>query len=303
MKKVIVITGPTAVGKTKCSIEIARKLKTDIINADAYQIYKKMDIGTAKPNIDEQSLVKHHLIDIVEPTCCFSVADYQKIVREKIEELWHENKVPLLVGGSGLYLDSVISNYEFGGQTHDSNFDEKYQNYTNSELHEQLEKLDINMANSIHQNNRKRVLRALEILESGQTKGQKKNELIYDALVIYLNDDREKLYNRINLRVDKMINDGLLDEVKYLFSNNLFSKTSIAAIGYKELIPYYLGDIELTDAILKIKQASRNYAKRQLTWFNHKNYTSTVLIDENNFNNTIDEVYALIEKFLAVEER
>lgn len=170
-------------------------------------------------------------------------------------------------------------------------------------MHEQLEKLDINMANSIHQNNRKRVLRALEILESGQTKGQKKNELIYDALVIYLNDDREKLYNRINLRVDKMINDGLLDEVKYLFSNNLFSKTSIAAIGYKELIPYFLGDIELTDAILKIKQASRNYAKRQLTWFNHKNYTSTVLIDENNFNNTIDEVYALIEKFLAVEER
>lgn len=297
MDKVVIITGPTAVGKTKCSLLIAERLKTEIINGDAYQIYKGMDIGTAKPSKDELSRIKHHLMDYLDPLENFSVADYQRIVRDKISEFKSKNIIPLIVGGSGLYLESVICNYTFDGKTRDHSFEEKYKNLSNEELHLLLKDLDNVSYNEIHPNNRKRVLRALEIALNNEQKGTKKKEMLYDALVIVLNDDRESLYNRINKRVDQMLEEGLLEEVKSFYPNKL-GLTAKAAIGYKELFDYFDGNSTKEEAIDKIKQYSRNYAKRQLTWFRNKEYVTEVLIDVNNFNNTVDEVYSLIDKFL-----
>lgn len=297
MDKVVIITGPTAVGKTKCSLLIAERLKTEIINGDAYQVYKGMDIGTAKPSKDELSKIKHHLMDYLDPLENFSVADYQRIVRDKISEFKSKNIIPLIVGGSGLYLESVICNYTFDGKTRDHSFEEKYKNLSNEELHLLLKDLDNVSYNEIHPNNRKRVLRALELALSNEQKGTKKKEMLYDALVIVLNDDREVLYNRINKRVDQMLEEGLLEEVKSFYPNKL-GLTAKAAIGYKELFDYFDGNSTKEEAIDKIKQYSRNYAKRQLTWFRNKDYVTEVLIDVNNFNNTVDEVYSLIDKFL-----
>lgn len=297
MDKVVIITGPTAVGKTKCSLLIAERLNTQIINGDAYQIYKGMDIGTAKPSKEELSKIKHHLMDYLDPLDNFSVADYQKLVRNKIDEFKTKNIIPLIVGGSGLYLESVICNYTFDGKTRDHSFEEKYRDLSNEELHLLLKDLDIISYNEIHPNNRKRVLRALELALSNEQKGTKKKEMLYDALVIVLNDDREALYNRINNRVDQMLEEGLLEEVKSFYPDKL-GLTAKAAIGYKELFDYFDGNCSKEESIDKIKQYSRNYAKRQLTWFRNKEYVTEVLIDVNNFNNTVDEVYNLIIEFL-----
>ena len=237
MDKVVIITGPTAVGKTKCSLLIAERLNTQIINGDAYQIYKGMDIGTAKPSKEELSKIKHHLMDYLDPLDNFSVADYQRIVRNKIDEFKSKNIIPLIVGGSGLYLESVICNYTFDGKTRDHSFEEKYRDLSNEELHLLLKDLDIISYNEIHPNNRKRVLRALELALSNEQKGTKKKEMLYDALVIVLNDDREALYNRINKRVDQMLEEGLLEEVKSFYPDKL-GLTAKAAIGYKELFDY-----------------------------------------------------------------
>ncbi len=299
MDKVVIITGPTAVGKTKCSLLVAELLKTEIINGDAYQVYKGMNIGTAKPTKEELSKINHHLIDYLDPIEPFSVADYQRVVRTKIEEFKERNLVPLIVGGSGLYLESVICNYTFDGKTRDSKFEEKYLNLSNDELHELLKELDPVSYDNIHPNNRKRVLRALELAMNNEQKGTKKKEMLYDALVIVLNDDRDALYSRINSRVDQMLDECLLEEVKSFYPDKL-GLTAKAAIGYKELFDYFDGNCSLEEAIDKIKQYSRNYAKRQLTWFRNKEYVTEVLIDINNFNKTVDEVYKLIKEFLAI---
>ena len=226
MKKVIVITGPTAVGKTKLSIEIAKRLQTDIINGDAYQIYQKMNIGTAKPTDDEKQGVTHHYMDFLDSSKTYSIAEFQKGVRECIDDLTSKNKVPLIVGGSGLYIDSVIKNYQFLEEKR-SNEQSKYDSLTNEELHQVLANLDPDKASEIHPNNRKRVLRAIELISSNvdNTSRSKKNELVYDALIIFLNDNRESLYDRINKRVDKMLADGLIEEVKNIGINN-YSMTS-----------------------------------------------------------------------------
>ena len=297
MDKVVIITGPTAVGKTKCSLLIAERFKTEIINGDAYQVYKGMNIGTAKPTKEELSKIKHHLIDYLDPLESFSVADYQKIVRNKINEFKEKNIIPLIVGGSGLYLESVICNYTFDGKTRDHSFEEKYQDLSNEELHLLLKDLDNVSYQEIHPNNRKRVLRALEIALNNEQKGTKKKEMLYDALVIVLNDERVVLYNRINHRVDKMIEEGLIEEVKSFYPDKL-GLTAKAAIGYKELFDHFDGKYSLDEAIDKIKQYSRNYAKRQLTWFRNKDYVTEVLIDINNFENTVNKVNELINEFL-----
>lgn len=297
MDKVVIITGPTAVGKTKCSLLIAERFKTEIINGDAYQVYKGMNIGTAKPTKEELSKIKHHLIDYLDPLESFSVADYQKIVRNKINEFKEKNIIPLIVGGSGLYLESVICNYTFDGKTRDHSFEEKYQDLSNEELHLLLKALDNVSYQEIHPNNRKRVLRALEIALNNEQKGTKKKEMLYDALVIVLNDERKVLYDRINDRVDKMLEEGLIEEVKSFYPDKL-GLTAKAAIGYKELFDYFDGKYPLDEAIDKIKQYSRNYAKRQLTWFRNKDYVTEVLIDINNFDKTVNQVNELIIEFL-----
>lgn len=299
MKKVIVITGPTAVGKTKLSIEIAKSLQTDIINGDAYQIYQKMNIGTAKPTDDEKQGVIHHYMDFLDSSKTYSIAEFQKGVRECIDDLTSKNKVPLIVGGSGLYIDSVIKNYQFLEEKR-SNEQSKYDSLTNEELHQVLANLDPDKASEIHPNNRKRVLRAIELISSNvdNTSRSKKNELVYDALIIFLNDNRESLYDRINKRVDKMLADGLIEEVKNIGINN-YSMTSKVAIGYKEVIQYLNNEIDYNEMVELIKKNSRHYAKRQFTWFKNQDNCQVVNINLEDFNKTIDEVYNLITVFLS----
>lgn len=299
MKKVIVITGPTAVGKTKLSIEIAKRLQTDIINGDAYQIYQKMNIGTAKPTDDEKQGVIHHYMDFLDSSKTYSIAEFQKGVRECIDDLTSKNKVPLIVGGSGLYIDSVIKNYQFLEEKR-SNEQSKYDSLTNEELHQVLANLDPDKASEIHPNNRKRVLRAIELISSNvdNTSRSKKNELVYDALIIFLNDNRESLYDRINKRVDKMLADGLIEEVKNIGINN-YSMTSKVAIGYKEVIQYLNNEIDYNEMVELIKKNSRHYAKRQFTWFKNQDNCQVVNINLEDFNETIDEVYNLITVFLS----
>lgn len=299
MKKVIVITGPTAVGKTKLSIEIAKRLQTDIINGDAYQIYQKMNIGTAKPTDDEKQGVTHHYMDFLDSSKTYSIAEFQKGVRECIDDLTSKNKVPLIVGGSGLYIDSVIKNYQFLEEKR-SNEQSKYDSLTNEELHQVLANLDPDKASEIHPNNRKRVLRAIELISSNvdNTSRSKKNELVYDALIIFLNDNRESLYDRINKRVDKMLADGLIEEVKNIGINN-YSMTSKVAIGYKEVIQYLNNEIDYNEMVELIKKNSRHYAKRQFTWFKNQDNCQVVNINLEDFNKTIDEVYNLISVFLS----
>lgn len=299
MKKVIVITGPTAVGKTKLSIEIAKRLQTDIINGDAYQIYQKMNIGTAKPTDDEKQGVIHHYMDFLDSSKTYSIAEFQKGVRECIDDLTSKNKVPLIVGGSGLYIDSVIKNYQFLEEKR-SNEQSKYDSLTNEELHQVLANLDPDKASEIHPNNRKRVLRAIELISSNvdNTSRSKKNELVYDALIIFLNDNRESLYDRINKRVDKMLADGLIEEVKNIGINN-YSMTSKVAIGYKEVIQYLNNVIDYNEMVELIKKNSRHYAKRQFTWFKNQDNCQVVNINLEDFNKTIDEVYNLITVFLS----
>ncbi len=300
MNKVVVITGPTAVGKTKLSLEIAKRLNTDIINSDAYQIYKKMDIATAKPTKQELSLVKHHFIDFLDPSCEYSIADYQKEVRNLIDEMHENNKVPLLVGGSGLYIDSVIKDYRFTSEKRDIEKESLYDYLTNEELHEKLRVLDCELAKTIHPNNRHRVLRAISLAtdEADKSDRSHRDKFVYDTLVIFLSDDREKLYDRINKRVDKMLDDGLIEEIKSIGLNN-FSKTSSKAIGYKEMIDCLNGDKSLDDAIDEIKKNSRRYAKRQFTWFKNKTDSVVINVDVENFDNTINEVQNLIVDFLG----
>lgn len=297
MQKVIVITGPTAVGKTKLSIEIAKRLKTDIINADAYQVYRKMNIGTAKPTKEEMQKVHHHLIDILDPRETFSISDYQRIVRTLIEKMKTENKVPLLVGGSGLYIDAVIKNYNFNEE---KRCDENYNKYTNSELHQILKGLDCEMASKIHPNNRKRLIRAIELAQQPYFKNSRSlgKDFYYDVLCIFLNDNRNSLYQRINNRVDQMIKHGLVEEVRQIGIEN-FSITSKVAIGYKEMIEYLKGNIDLDEAIELIKKNSRHYAKRQYTWFKNKVSSAIVPINLDDFNHTIDEVEKIINNFLS----
>lgn len=299
MKKVIVITGPTAVGKTKLSIEIAKRLQTDIINGDAYQIYQKMNIGTAKPTDDEKQGVTHHYMDFLDSSKTYSIAEFQKGVRECINDLTSKNKVPLIVGGSGLYIDSVIKNYQFLEEKR-SNEQSKYDSLTNEELHQVLANLDPDKASEIHPNNRKRVLRAIELISSNvdNTSRSKKNELVYDSLIIFLNDNRESLYDRINKRVDKMLADGLIEEVKNIGINN-YSMTSKVAIGYKEVIQYLNNEIDYNEMVEQIKKNSRHYAKRQFTWFKNQDNCQVVNINLEDFNKTIDEVYNLITVFLS----
>lgn len=294
MKKVVVLTGPTGVGKTETAISIAKHFNTDIINGDAFQIYDKLFISTAAPTEDEKKEVKHLLFNFLDPLSEFSIYDYQKLVRSKIEEQSLNNKLPFIVGGSGLYINSVVYDYQFSDTKRSDDFKEKYSSLTNKELHELLKDKDLDAYNKIHPNNRKRVERALELVELNQDINDKNEKVkYYDALIIFLNMDRDLLYTRINNRVDKMVELGLLDEFENVYPKKLGVQAS-RAIGIQELIEYKLGNNTLDEAINLIKQHSRNYAKRQITWFKHK--SDCVMIDKNE--NSIGDIINLIEKFL-----
>lgn len=299
MDKVVVLTGPTAIGKTQISLDIAKHFKTEIINADASQFRRGLNIGTAKIDLDSVDVV-HHLIDIIEIEENFSIKDYQTLARQKITEFKNKGILPFLVGGSGLYINSVIYNYELTDTERDYKFEEeKYNSYNNEELHKLLEKLDFEASKTIHPNNRRRVLRAIERAKMGEkiSSFNQGNQLVYDALVIELTTDREVLYDRINQRFNVMIEEGWLKEVKELIRNNI-DLTKIKDIGYKELGLYLEGKYEFEEVSELIKKQTRNLAKRQLTWFRNKMATTKVNVDYTNPSHTTNEIIKLISDFL-----
>ena len=271
MNKVIAIVGPTASGKTKMAIEMAQKLDTEIISADSRLVYKGFDIGTAKPTKEEQLLVKHHMIDVVEPEYDFSVADFADGASKVISELHAKNKVPIVVGGTGLYFRILLENYDMPRVEANPQLRAELENLSNEELFAKLSNIDKVSAEKIHQNNRVRVIRALEVsLTTGKPfssiKGVKENK--YDVEWVFPEiESREILYNRINIRVDMMIKDGLVDETKNLLSRHGRIKNLVNTIGYQEIIEYLDGNLSIDNAIEQIKQNTRRYAKRQLTWF------------------------------------
>ncbi|WP_225228602.1 tRNA (adenosine(37)-N6)-dimethylallyltransferase MiaA [Bacillus sp. PS06] len=302
-EKLVVLIGPTAVGKTKLSIELAKKLNAEIVSGDSMQIYKEMDIGTAKITEEEMDGVRHHLIDIVDPTDSYSVADFQSDVRRIIKEIYARGKLPMIVGGTGLYIQSVIYDYQFTDNASNPVVRAELENRLESEgvdtLYEELKKIDSESASRIHPNNTRRVIRALEIY---QTTGKKmsdylesqEKELLYDVSLIGLTMDREILYDRINQRVDLMMDSGLLNEVEKLYHKGIRDVQSIQAIGYKELYQYFDGFIPLHKAIEELKQNSRRYAKRQLTWFRNKMDVQWFDVTNKSFNQTLDEILKYI---------
>lgn len=294
---IIVITGPTCVGKTKLSIELSKRLNGEIINADSTQIYRNLDIATAKIKEEEKENIPHHLFDIKSITEDYTVFDYQKDARDKIDDIIKRQKTPILVGGTGLYIKAALYDYKF-----DVRDKLNYDNLTNEQLYDKVIKLDPN--NKIHINNRKRLENALNYMELNHTafsEKEKTDRLLYDTLFIGLTTDRKILYERINNRVYKMIDEGLIDEAKKIFDSNIRTKAVMTPIGYKELFPYFQGSKELNECISTIQKNSRHYAKRQYTWFKHQMDIKWFEVDFDNFDNTVNLVLDYIcysQKFL-----
>lgn len=276
-KKCIVIVGPTGVGKTRLSIFLAKRLNSQIISADSMQIYKYMDIGTAKVEPKYQKEIKHHLIDIVEPDENFNVEQFQSLCIEKIEEISSINKIPIIVGGTGLYINSITHKLEFNTVKSDEKLRYELENIAesqgNQKLHEMLEHIDPESASKIHKNNVRRVIRAIEVYKLTGHKFSEINDKFdhynddYDFYIIGLNDDRHILYERINQRVDEMIDEGFMAECKYIYEMTDENSQSIQAIGYREAFMYLNNEISFKDMVSLMKKNSRKYAKRQLTWF------------------------------------
>lgn len=287
---VIVVLGPTAVGKTKMSVELAKLLNGEIINVDSTQIYKDLDIATAKIKEEEKDGIPHHLFDIKNIKEDYTVYDYQKDCRSKIEEILSKNKTPILVGGTGLYIKAALYDYKFNDEVNN-----QFEELTNEEIYNKLKELDENI--DIHINNRKRLVRALNYCLNNNLKfseKEKTNKLLYDTVFIGLTTDRNILYDRINKRVDVMVKDGLLEEAKKIYDSNIRTKAVMTPIGYKELFPYFENKKSLEECLDLIKQNSRKYAKRQYTWFNNQMDVVWFNVDFDNFNNTIKEVYNYI---------
>lgn len=304
MERLIVIIGPTAVGKTKLSIDLAKKLNTQIISGDSMLVYKGMNVGTAKPSMAERDGVVHHLIDILEPSAEFNVVDFQNYAQKLITQINATGHIPILAGGTGLYVRALLEGYRFSQAPSDETLRQKLttmaEEHGNEYLHSLLAKVQPDTAARLHPNDLRRIIRALEVYYlSGETVSQDKiapSALLYDAAVIGLTMERTTLYDRINRRVDIMIAQGLIEEVATLLQQGVSPTCqSMRAIGYKEIIEHLNGEIDLFTAIDKVKQATRNFAKRQLTfyrrmpyitWFNVENY--------NNHNNLLEDVYKYV---------
>ncbi len=287
---IIVIIGPTGVGKTKLSVLLAKKYNGEIINADSMQFYKGLDIGTAKIKEKEKDGVVHHLFDICDVNEMYTIYDYQRDCRNKINEILSKGKVPIIVGGSGLYIRAALYDYKLDYE--DKKID--YSNFSNEELLNKCLNYDNNC--NIHINNRKRLERFLNKMEN-DSEIVNDSKKIYDYKMIGLTTDRKKLYDIINKRVDVMISDGLLDEVKSFYDQDIRSKAIMTGIGYKELYSYFDGDISLEESIELIKKNSRHLAKRQYTFFNNQfeniNWINT---DYDNFSNTLNEASKIVEE-------
>ena len=297
--KVVVICGPTASGKTALSIELAKKINGEIISSDSMQIYEDMDIGTAKPTKEEMQGIKHYLLDFVEPNKRYSVADFKKDAEKSIEEILEKGKVPIIVGGTGQYVDSLI----YGIEYQDIKFDEQYRKELENrvkiegleKLYNEAKKIDPQAMEKISLNDQKRILRVLEIYKAtGKNKTEqeaesRKNEVKYDYKVFAINMDREKLYERINKRVDIMIEQGLIQEVEKLLEKYDEFPTAMQGLGYKEVVEYLQGKISKEEMIDKIKMETRRYAKRQITWF--KKNKKTIWIEPHDLQKILDEIH------------
>ena len=295
-EKVIVICGPTASGKTALSIELAKKINGEIVSCDSMQIYKEMDIGTAKPTKEEMQGIKHYMIDIVSPDERYSVADYKKEAKKAIKEILSKGKVPIVVGGTGLYVDSLIYEIDYP----EIEFDEKYREELEQEveekglskLYEKAKEIDEEAIKKISPNDKKRILRILEIYhatgknKTEQEKESRKNEVEFDYKVFALNMERSKLYERINKRVDIMMENGLIEEVENIYKKYNKFPTAMQGLGYKEVVQYLEKRLTKEEMIEKIKQETRRYAKRQLTWF-RKNKETIWLNAEDTIQNNI----------------
>ncbi|QNQ83929.1 tRNA (adenosine(37)-N6)-dimethylallyltransferase MiaA [Lactobacillus sp. PV037] len=278
MQKVIVIIGPTAVGKTEAGLKLAKTLNTEIISGDSMQIYQEVAIGTAKPTKQEQAQIKHHLIDQRSVFQEYSVKDFVKQANEVIEVLNKKGKVPIVVGGTGFYINALVNKMQLGEPgEYKTSVDKKWEDFLEKngpeKLWKELEKIDPAASEKIAPNNSRRTLRALTVIgRTGKLFSQQQKQITprYDALIIGLNSERQLVYDRINRRVDLMMEKGLLDEAKFIYENRAQEHQVIQAIGYKELFPYFEGEKSLEECISKLKQASRKYAKRQITYFKHQ---------------------------------
>ena len=296
---IIVITGPTGVGKTALSLEIAKQVDVEIISGDSMQIYRGMDIGTAKISKEAQNEVPHHMIDIIDPEQSFSVADYQKTVRSHIKDIQSRGKIPLIVGGTGFYIKSALHDFRFEGKASSDAFMKAHESMKPMELYNKLRALDKDAAKKIHPHNKKRVLRALEKAKSGTPLSEEKrgDVPLYDYLLLTLTMERDLLYERINNRVDEMLEEGLLKEAKDIYERDI-AKTAKGAIGYKELFEYFDGSISLEEATERIKQNTRRFAKRQITYFKHQFDPYWFTVDPKAFEKTVKAALDLIDKKL-----
>lgn len=305
-RKIIVICGPTAVGKTEYAIETALKVNGEIVSCDSMQLYKYMDIGSAKPTAEEQARVKHYLVDEIDPAQAFSAAKYQALAKKAIEEIFAKEKTPVIAGGTGLYLNALLYDMDFSAPPrNDAYRDQLYREadeFGPEYLHEKLANADPDAANRIHPNNIKKVVRALEAAEEGKKVRDFSKDLQptadYDAILIGLTRNREELYDRINRRVDLLIKRGLLEEVRELLAKGLTeADISMKGIGYKEIIAYYHGQYSLQEAIDLVKKNTRHYAKRQLTWF--KRYKEMKWFNISEYDSDADclkEIFQWLEK-------
>lgn len=285
---VIVITGPTATGKSELSLFLAKKLKGEIINADSTQVYEGLDIATNK--IQDKKHIYHHLFDIIPIVEDYTVFDYQKDTRKIIDRILEQGKTPILVGGTGLYIKAALYDYEFAKKEKNT-----YEGIDNEKLYKKL--LSIDPDTDIHKNNRVRIINALNYYEANHkpySKKEKNEKLLYDTLFIGLTADRKILYDKINKRVDTMFEEGLLEEARRLYDSKIRTKAVMTPIGYKELFDYFEGNMTLEEAKELIKRHSRNYAKRQYTWFNNQMKLKWFNTDYDDFKNTENEVLEYI---------
>lgn len=287
--KIVVIIGPTGVGKTKLSISLAKRMNAVIMNADSMQVYKELNIGTAKIKESEKEGIKHYLFDICEVGDDYNIYEYQKDGRKLLDEFIKNNQNVIIVGGSGLYIKSLLYDYKF----QEEEINETYDNLTNEEILEEIKKYH---ETSIHVNNRKRLVRELNKIKNSNQVTSDINKKLYDFKVIGLTCCREKLYEVVDKRVDLMIEEGLIEEVKSLYDRNIHSKSIQTGIGYKELYEYFKGNITKDEAIDLIKKNTRHFIKRQYTFFKHQMDVNWVMTDFDNFQNTINGALKIINE-------
>ena len=290
MNKIVVIIGPTGVGKTKLSISLAKYLDAVVINADSMQVYRDLNIGTAKIKESEKEGIKHYLFDICDIEEEYNIYKYQKDGRKLLDKFQKEGKNVVLVGGSGLYIKSLLYDYKF----QEEEYKEAYENLTNQELLEEIKK---HHETDIHVNNRKRLIRELNKIKNNNQITSDIHKKLYNFLLIGLTCDREKLYKIVDKRVDLMIEDGLIEEVKALYEKGINSKALKTGIGYKELYSYFKGDISLEEAVKLIKKNTRHFIKRQYTFFKHQMDVTWLNVDFSNFEHTINEAIKIVDSY------